>query len=155
MRLKWHTDLCQNVDFRGVNFNEIEFRLSVNNQTDNSKFFINFLHVWSWWEIIACMFSFQIYLFIVIYSRVTFINQRGDLCEIIIFSLTVFVPFVVSVHMRKSVKWWRKHDCTSFIDVLSKGFISNSVKGCDFDFCTGCMHNRGGWLFVKMWHMSL
>ena len=93
--------------------------------------------------------SFQIYLFIIIYSRVTFIHQRGDLCEIIIFSLTVFVPFVVSVHMRKSVKWWRKHDCTSFIDVLSKGFISNSVKGCDFDFCTGGMHNRGGDFLLK------
>ena len=95
------------------------------------------------------IFSFQIYLLIIIYSRVTFIHQRGDLCEIIIFSLTVFVPFVVYVYMRKSVKWQRKYDYTSFIDVLSKGFISNPVKGCDFDFYPGGMHNRGGNFLLK------
>ena len=144
------TTLPQNIDFRGINFNEIEFRSSINNQTDNSKFFINFLHAWSWWEIISYFLDFKFYLFTIIYSRVTFIHQRGDLCEIIIFSFTVCVQFGVSMYMRKSVKWQRKYHYISFIYVLSKGFISNSVNVVIFDFYPGGMCNRGVTFF---WHV--
>ena len=42
-----------------MNFNEIEFRSNINNQTDNNKFFINFLHTWSWWEIISYFLDFK------------------------------------------------------------------------------------------------
>ena len=104
VRLNIHSNFYQNVDFQSMNFNEIEFWSTINNQTDNSKFFINFLDTWSWLEIILYFLDFQIYLFTIIYSSVTFIHQRGDLCGIIIFSFTVFVQFGVSVFMRKSIK---------------------------------------------------
>ena len=142
------TTLPPNIEFRGMNFNKIEFRSSINNQTDNSKFFINFLHAWSWWEIISYFLDFKFYLFTIIYSKVTFIHQRGDLCEIIIFSFTVFVQFGASVYTRKSVKWQRKYHYISFIYVLSKDFISNTVKIVIFDFYPGGMYNRGGDFFL-------
>ena len=153
-RLNRGTTLHQNVDFRGLNFNEIEFRSNTNNQSDNSKFFINFLHAWSWWEIISYFLDFKIHLFNIIYSRVTFIHQRGDLCETIMFSFTVCVQFGVSVYMRKSVKEQRKYHYISFIDVLSKGFISNPVKVVIFDFYPGGMYHRGDFLFDRSF-MSL
>ena len=149
------TTLPQNIDFRGMNFNEIEFRSSINNQTDNSKFFINFLHAWSWWEIISYFLDFKFYLFTIMYSRVTFIHQRGDLCEIIIFSFTVFVQFGASVYMRKSVKSQRKYHYISFIYVLSKDFISNPVKVVIFDFYPRVYVQQGGWLFFDRYYISL
>ena len=122
--------------------------------TDNSKFFINFLHAWSWWEIISYFFDFKFYLFTIIYSRVTFIHQRGDLCEIIIFSFTVCVQFGVSMYMRKSVKWQRKYHYISFIYVLSKCFISNSVNVVILTFTPGVCATGGG-DFFDMYYNTL
>jgi len=149
------TTLPRNIDFRGMNFNEIEFRSSINNQTDNSKFLINFLHAWFWWEIISYFLDFQIYLFTIIYSRVTFIHQRGDLCEIIIFSFTVCVQFWASVYMSKPVKWQRKYHYILFIYVLSKGFISNSVEVVIFDFYPRGMYNRGVTFLEQVLYVTL
>ena len=141
------TTLPQNIDFRGINFNEIEFRSSINNQTDNSKFFINFLHAWSWWEIISYFLDFKFYLFTIIYSRVTFIHQRCDLCEIIIFQFTVFNLEPLCTWENQSSG--RKYHYILFIYVLSKGLISNPTKVVIFDFYPGGMYNRGVTFFYR------
>ena len=58
------------------------------------------------------------------------------------------------MYMRKLVKEQRKYHYTSFIDVLSKGFISNPVKVVIFDFYPGGMYHMGDFLFDKSF-MSL
>ena len=69
-------------------------------------------------------------------------------------SFTVCVQFGASVYMRKSVKSQRKYHYISFIYVLSKDFISNSVKVVIFDFYPGCMYNRGVTFFDR-YYISL
>ena len=73
----------------------------------------------------------------------TFIDRRGNLCSILINSLTVFVQFGDSVFARKSVDQHRKHHYRSFIDGCPNGFISNPAQGMIFEFYPGGMYHRG------------
>ena len=81
-------------------------------------------------------------MFTTIYYRVTFIRQRGDLCEIIVNPFTIFVPFRSSVLTRESVDQHGKHHHRSFIDGCTKDFVSNLTQGVIFDFYPEGVYHR-------------
>ena len=71
-----------------------------------------------------CFLDFKFYLLTIIYSRVTFIHQRGDLSEIITFPFNACVQFgVSSVYMRKSVKSQRKYRYIYYLFTFCPRFL--------------------------------